>query len=144
MFVCLRWLSTIEGVPGEPSGFAFFEGKHANSMALGPFARLAKLAPGRLHIPGAKTVLPRWMAWRPIVWRLEFPSKPSGLRSKDGSQFLCDGWVVRFHRGGEGGGGGGGGGRGGMRWERARPIPAPSFSFSTQRITFGGATHDRE
>ena len=52
----LRWLSTIEGVPGEPSGFSFFEGKPAKSMALEPFRQLAKgSAIGAVvHSPGAK------------------------------------------------------------------------------------------
>ena len=52
----LRWLSTIEGVPGEPSGFSFFEGKPAKSMALEPFRQLAKgSATGAVvHSPGAK------------------------------------------------------------------------------------------
>jgi hypothetical protein len=41
-FMPMRWLSTIEGVPGEASGFSSFEGKPAKSVALKPFRQLAK------------------------------------------------------------------------------------------------------
>ena len=55
-FMPLRWLSTIEGVPGEPSGFSFFEGKPAKSMALEPFRQLAigSAIGAVVHSPGAK------------------------------------------------------------------------------------------
>jgi hypothetical protein len=44
------------GVPGEPSGFSYFEGQPAKSVALEPFRQLAKgSAIGAVvHSPGAK------------------------------------------------------------------------------------------
>jgi hypothetical protein len=55
-FMPMRWLSTIEGVPGEASGFSSFEGKPAKSVALEPFAnwRKAQLSGAVVDRLGAK------------------------------------------------------------------------------------------